>query len=265
MAAVVNVPANINGFFDRLYMFELDFANATDDEIPTANPMLIDDVDLGSDQLNSQYQYATPAFSPDGQWLAYSRFFYKPPTGGNPAVTVNPAIFAYNLNDGRVVRVTSGSSVEWEPTWSPSGTEIAFTSNRGNVIAQTEIFKIAFDPANPAVAGQPDGAKRLTFTSVDARPKIPVGSMQPTWMASGRIVYTSTQRPPCTSLRDRNIWSMTADGADPVVVFETRTDDQYASADPAGSNTIVFTTRINQIPDFENQKTDIWVLRDFTP
>jgi Tol biopolymer transport system component len=267
MAAVVNIKADGRSNFDRLYFFEPNFAGPAAQQIEALNPVLVDDVGLSSDLSNNQYQYSTPAFSPDGQWLAYSRFFFRPAdlTNQIPAVTVNPAIFAYNLIDGRVIRVTRGSSIEWEPAWSPSGTEIAFTANRGTSTGHPEIFKIAFDPANPAVDGQPDGAVRLTFTDVDPRPKIPVGALQPTWMASGRIVYTSTQRPPCTSLRDRNVWTMDAAGGDQLIVFQSRTDDQYPSADPTGSNTIVFTTRLNQAPDFVGQKSDIWVLRNFAP
>ena len=87
--------------------------------------------------------------------------------------------------------------------------------------------------------------------------------MHPTWMANGRIVFTSTQRPPCSSQRDRNLWSMDPTGADQQIIWQTRTDDHYPAMDPAGSNSVVFVTRINQAEEFFNQKSDIWVLRDF--
>ncbi len=267
MALVVTVQIGGLKRLERLYIFEPDLAGATGQEITGLNPVLVDDVGLGGLGLENQYHYATPAFSPDGEWIAYSRFFFKAadPANGTPAVTQAPAIFAHNLLDGRTIRVTSGAPIEWEPSWSPSGTEIAFTSNRGTLTGHTEVFKVGFDPANPAVEGGPDGAVRLTFTDIDPRPKVPAGSMQPAWLGSGRIVFTSTRRPPCSSLRDRNLWSMDADGGDQKILFQTRSDDQYASVDPRGGNTIVFTTRMNLLPDFDDQKTDVWILRDFTP
>jgi Tol biopolymer transport system component len=261
----VVVPNNTNSL-DRLFVFELDFAGATNLAVEGINVELIDDVDLDADPFLNQYHYSTPAFSPNGEWVAYSRYFFKPanPDINQPAVSVLPSIFAYNLQDGRVVRVTSGSPVEWDPSWSPDGGEIVFASSRGTATGQSEIFKVRFDPANPVTEGGNDGAVRLTFTDTDPRPKIPVGAMHPIWMPNDRIVFTSTQRPPCSSQRDRNIWSMDSAGGDAFLVFETRTDDHFPAADPRPTaNSIVFVTRINQAADFVNQKSDIWVLRDF--
>ena len=260
MAAVV---PNDNSL-DRIFIFQPLFAGATQQEIEVTDPVLIDDVDLGADLFNNQYYYRTPAFSPDGEWVAYSRYFFKPADEANdlPAVTQEPAIYAYNLSDGRVVQVTRKATVSVDPAWSPDGTEIVFTSNRGTASGQTEIFRVPFDPDNPAT-DDADQAVRLTFTDTDPRPKVPVGAMHPTWMASGEIVFASTQRPPCSSQRDRNLWGMSPSGGDARVIWQTRTDDHYPVADPTGSNSVVFVTRINQAEDFFNQKSDLWVLRNF--
>lgn len=260
MAAVV---PNDNSL-DRIFIFQPLFAGATQQEIEVTDPVLIDDVDLGADLFNNQYYYRTPAFSPDGEWIAYSRYFFKPADEANdlPAVTQKPAIYAYNLSDGRVVQVTRRATVSVDPAWSPDGTEIVFTSNRGTASGQTEIFRVPFDPDNPAT-DDADQAVRLTFTDTDPRPKVPVGAMHPTWMASGEIVFASTQRPPCSSQRDRNLWGMSPSGGDARVIWQTRTDDHFPVADPTGSNSVVFVTRINQAQDFFNQKSDLWVLRNF--
>jgi len=74
----------------------------------------------------SQTKNRTPAWSPDGQWIAY----YSS-DGPNEAV-----IHVLNLADAQAdpenssVSLTDGAAYDQEPVWSPDGQWIAFASNR---------------------------------------------------------------------------------------------------------------------------------------
>jgi Tol biopolymer transport system component len=210
--------------------------------------------------------------SPNGEWIAYSRFFLD--LGANLFDDADdefsqPAIHAYNLNDGRIVRVTNGSLREDQPTWSPDGRFIAFAANLG-AAGQPEIYRVPFDPDEPAEAREPggaftDGRQRLTNT-VDQL-KLPESSLDPTWLRNGQIVFTSTQRPPCTSRRIRNLWIMNGDGSNRRPLVVSAEDDNFPFAanydynDPMADDMIVFSSRRNPDDSFEGQKMDLWVLR----
>ena len=62
----------------------------------------------------------SPAWSPDGKRLA----FVQGDRRGNCDVMV------LDIQTGRVRRLTDGFGINTEPTWNPSGTQIAFTSDR---------------------------------------------------------------------------------------------------------------------------------------
>jgi len=176
------------------------------------------------------------------------------------------AIYAHNLTSGQTVQVTPGASVESSPTWSPDGSRIAFESRRSGVL---EVWSVRFDPTFPArLSDDPDDPDfrvvqmtKLT-TTPDGSP-IEAQSFDPTWLRSGRIAFVSTRRAPCTSFRDRNLWSMNSDGSDVRPIFFSRTDDHFPAADPTGGNTVIFSSGINPVEDFEGAKEDLWILRGF--
>ena len=257
---------------DRIYWLSL-VPGAAGTSIRASLVRLIDDVNLR--QLSEQenfYYYRAPAVSPNGRWLAYTRYFFQ---AGDQAAgiverSVLPAIYAYDLTSDPanpvVVRVTTGSSVETDASWSPDGNWIAFTSNRG-IVGTDEVFKVRFDPANPAVEGQPDGRIQLTFSTPANELKLPAESFDPVWMRNGRIVFTSTRRPPCTSERRRNLWSMDAGGGDVRLIVYSRQDDHFAGGanfdtnTSTADNTVVFSARRNPVAAYEGQKDDLYVLR----
>lgn len=134
--------------------------------------------------LESKAPIVSPAWSPDGQQLAYVSFEGERPrifaqnlaTGtrqvmaafpglnGAPAwspdgkymaMTLskdgNAEIYILDIDSGRLRRLTVGGAIDTEPAWAPDGKSLVFTSDRGGT---PQIYRI------PATGGQ---ATRLTF------------------------------------------------------------------------------------------------------
>ena len=259
---------------DRIYQLRLaDVAPEGETTIDAFEEFMVDDVGLASAPSDrQQYFYRAPAVSPDGRWLVYTRYFFLEgnEASGIEEVAEKPALFAYDLQSDPTApvtfRVSAGNTIETDASWSPDGQWIAFTSNSGRVGTE-EIYKIRFDPDNPAVEGEEDGRIRLTFTTGSNDLKLPVESFDPFWMRNNRIVFTSTRRPPCSSERLRNIWSVDANGGDLKLVVQSDEDDHFpggANFDTNASNAngvMVFSSRRNPVEDFKGQKNDLYLLR----
>ena len=77
-----------------------------------------------------------PAWSPDGQHLAYTRITRE---GGKPD------LYVMNANGSARERLTSTTVPERDPAWSPDGTRLAFSAF-GN--ASSDIFVMDLDGSN---------------------------------------------------------------------------------------------------------------------
>jgi TolB protein len=151
--------------------------------------------------LESRFPIMSPAWSPDGQWLAYVSFESKlsgvyvqlvrsgerrlvsarvgvngapafSPDGRKLALTLsgssgNPDIYVLDLATQGLTRITDTPAINTEPEWSPDGRSLYFTSDRAG---SPQIYEISSQGG-----GHP---KRITFEgSYNARPRIsPDGS-----------------------------------------------------------------------------------------
>jgi len=140
----------------------------------------------GRNILTSDDPIMSPAWSPDGERLAYvscendrrpAVFVHDiaagerervsartginsapawSPDGRKLAITLShegsPSIYVMNLDSGDVRRVTSSRAIDTSPSWTPDGNALLFTSDRAG---GPQIYRIAADGS-----GQ---AKRLTF------------------------------------------------------------------------------------------------------
>jgi len=218
----------------------------------------------GQTQLTSSTDWEhTPAFSPDGSKIAYTR---------GPTTDMDD-IWVMNADGSGQMDLTPGPDQEEHAAWSPDGTKIAFEDHRNGDV---DIYVMNADGSgrtnltnNPeddyAPAWSPDGSKivfssyrdKTTFgelyamnadgsdqTNLTHTPTI--GETDPVWSPDGsRIAYMQFGSP-------NQVYVMNADGSGKTNLSQSSTSDQDPSWSPDGSKIAV--TR------FENGESEVYVM-----
>lgn len=228
---------------------------------PSAQPGLSTIVPLWMEPTDAAavprfWQHMNPTLSPDGRWLVFTRSGCAIPD--SLATCTNLALYAMDMSTAGadngygalVFPLTSEYSRIERPRFSPDGRSVVFSGGLdlgGANGSGTEIFTVDFDTTGLAAGAMAldNNLQRVTFTSyAEGDPLAGVLNSDPCYSTDGRDIYfVSTRRAPTTTLHDRNVWRIPADGSrDPEIYFFSRYDDFDPALQPDG--TILFSSMV---------------------
>jgi len=192
------------------------------------------------DQFTSMpfWEHLSPALSPNGDWVAFSRYGYQ--NVDSLATATDQSIWIFRMpTQGTVSRfgfqVTGSAGHVDEPSWAPDGSALVFQAstdlldNDANYFSK-EIYTVDFDTTGLAANGVIElnrNIQRLTFSEPQVGSPIAIRNSKPAFSPDGRrIVFVSDRRAPTLTFTDNNIWWIPSDGSlDPQLVFFSRSDD----------------------------------------
>ncbi|MCJ7753215.1 MAG: hypothetical protein MUP13_01485, partial [Thermoanaerobaculales bacterium] len=103
-------------------------------------------VDLETSEITSipaVYDAVQPAWSPDGHWIAF---------WGLPVGTGRRDLWIVRPDGSDLLSVTSDAALDWNPSWSPDGSKLFFSSDRGGTLGP---WWVAIDRKSGRVEGRP--------------------------------------------------------------------------------------------------------------
>ncbi|HLL49395.1 MAG TPA: hypothetical protein VK356_01895, partial [Thermomicrobiales bacterium] len=154
-----------------------------------------------------------PEWSPDGTRISFDN------SGLDGGSCCSRSIYVMNANGSGRQRLTSIPNTtqgeDYQATWAPDGTWLAFTSTRDETrefASDREIYRM-----------DPDGTQQAQLTATDAN----ITDEQPTVSSNGTIAFASNRADPSYEMLD--IYKMNADGTG---VTRLTFDGAYASPQP---------------------------------
>lgn len=123
-------------------------------------------VNLTHDQTIGWRADSEPAWSPDGQWVAFQRAYTKAPELGTRLFVVS----SFGKEMHALTPTTGPAVIDQHPAWSPDGSTIVFSSNR------TGHFELYMVKATGT------GLVRLTYTNVGTE------NLEPAWSPDGQSI-----------------------------------------------------------------------------
>lgn len=251
---------------DRLISVDI-----TDPEQAQVTPLFYEPDDLMESGGRFVYHH-DPALSPDGRWCVFTRFACDEEPNIEDVPCDGESVWVIDMSTTSdptavlAVQLTSEAAYMEDPTWSPDGRTICFSSttdlagDTGGFVS--ELFTISFDPDEVAGGSAPldRDLRQVTTTMVATNdPLVGLANQAPVFSSDGRdIIFVSTRRAPGSTQRGRNLWRVPADGRlEPEMIFFSRYDDLDPTLDWS-TGTLMMTSRMGfptEMLDGLQQKT----------
>jgi len=199
------------------------------------------------------YEHREPALSPDGRWIAFSKFGYI--IDGHPIPVTGQSIWIMEMpqpgsQSEIIFQITEEAAVAMEPSWSPDGSMLVFQATTDITgapeLGPKEIFTVDFDTTgyaqNEIVLNK--NLNRLTNSEENNGSPIGIRNQSPVFSPDGQdIVFISDRRAPSITLREKSVWSIPSDGGlEPSILFFSRYDDVDVSFAPGLNNRIIISS-----------------------
>jgi Tol biopolymer transport system component len=150
----------------------------------------------------------TPAWSPDGEYLAFTSM-------RDGVVEGSQEIYVMALAESEAINISNSAGYDAYPAWSPDGNMIAFVSFRD---ANTEIYSM-----------NADGTNQINLTNNSAE------DMCPAWSPDGRTIAFSSNRE-----GNFDIYILKLDDLEIRQVTSDKTDDYCPVWLPNDRNTLIY-------------------------
>lgn len=142
---------------------------------------------------NDSYDERDPAWSPDGNYLAFSSD--RTSTGFDNAYN----LFTYELDSGAIDYVTHGMQHDFSPSWSPDGTQIMYTSTKKDSTGRyggQDLYVIDAEPevsvANPVYSSSQAGQSLQANVRLEKRlTEMTTAVFDPVWTRDHQVVFST--------------------------------------------------------------------------